>query len=44
VADRVSSQDVTVLPVKAGHVGVVVGKRAREEFFPALDTWLAGRD
>ncbi|MEB3238397.1 MAG: alpha/beta fold hydrolase [Candidatus Sericytochromatia bacterium] len=43
VADLVSSTDVTVLPVKAGHVGVVVGKGPRRNFFPQLDAWLQVR-
>ncbi|MEB3300191.1 MAG: alpha/beta fold hydrolase [Candidatus Sericytochromatia bacterium] len=43
VADLVGSTDVTVLPVKAGHVGVVVGKGARKNFFPQLDAWLQVR-
>lgn len=41
--DKVSSQDKTLLAVKAGHVGVVAGRSARQNFFPKLEAWLAAR-
>ncbi|MEB3223455.1 MAG: class III poly(R)-hydroxyalkanoic acid synthase subunit PhaC [Candidatus Sericytochromatia bacterium] len=41
--DHVTSTDKTLLPVKAGHVGVVAGRAARKTFFPKLEAWLAER-
>lgn len=41
--DKVTMADKTLLPVKAGHVGVVAGRAARKNFFPKLDEWLAAR-
>lgn len=43
ILDLVSSPDKQSLPVKAGHVGVVAGRSAKQVFFPALDAWLAER-
>jgi poly-beta-hydroxyalkanoate depolymerase len=41
--DKVSSEDKTLMAVKAGHVGVVAGRSARQNFFPKLEAWLAAR-
>jgi polyhydroxyalkanoate synthase len=41
--DKVGTTDKTLLPVKAGHVGVVAGRSAKANFFPKLDAWLAAR-
>jgi polyhydroxyalkanoate synthase len=41
--EHVGSQDFDLLPVKAGHVGLVAGRGAREKFFPRLDAWLSVR-
>lgn len=40
---KVASSDKTLMPVRAGHVGVVAGRSARANFFPKLDAWLAAR-
>jgi len=38
--DRVSSADTSVLRIVGGHVGAVVGSRARTTLYPALAEWL----
>ncbi|MNX79099.1 Poly-beta-hydroxybutyrate polymerase [compost metagenome] len=40
---RVSSDDAEQLAIKAGHVGLVAGRSAKQKFFPKLDAWLAAR-
>jgi polyhydroxyalkanoate synthase len=41
--DLVGSTDKEQMMVKAGHVGVVVGRGAKKNFFPRLNEWLAKR-
>jgi len=38
--DRVGSTDKTLLPINAGHVGVVAGRTAHRQFIPKLEAWL----
>ncbi|HLF89729.1 MAG TPA: hypothetical protein VI451_12330, partial [Anaerolineales bacterium] len=41
--ELVSSPDKTLLQLKGGHVGAIVGREAETEFWPNLDRWLASR-
>lgn len=41
--DRISSSDRESLTVKAGHVGLVAGRSAKNRFFPHLSQWLGKR-
>lgn len=38
--DLVSSEDASVLTVKGGHVGAVVGSRAPKQLYPCVAEWL----
>ncbi|MBI2376028.1 MAG: alpha/beta fold hydrolase [Deltaproteobacteria bacterium] len=37
---KVSSADTSVLEIPGGHVGAVVGKKASDKLYPALEKWL----
>lgn len=41
--DRCSSTDKQVLSVPGGHVGAVVGSRARKSLYPAITQWIGAR-
>ena len=41
--DAVSSRDTEVLSVPGGHVGAVVGRRAKEKLYPGMIEWCASR-
>jgi hypothetical protein len=41
--DAVLSNDAEVLSVPGGHVGAVVGARARAELYPRMVEWCAAR-
>lgn len=41
--DRVSSRDKTYREVTGGHIGMVLGKNARHNLWPAIDDWLSRR-
>lgn len=41
--EHISSTDAQILPVKAGHVGIVASRSARKNFFPKLVDWLSSR-
>jgi polyhydroxyalkanoate synthase len=40
---HVSSQDIRSITIEAGHVGLVVGGRARRSMWPEATRWLAER-
>jgi polyhydroxyalkanoate synthase len=41
--EHIISADKGTLPVNGGHVGAVVGSRARQDMYPALIRWLVPR-
>jgi polyhydroxyalkanoate synthase len=41
--DRVSTKDKEILVIPGGHVGAVVGSKAKKELYPAAVRWLRGR-
>ena len=43
LVEHVSSPDAQVLAFSGGHIGVVVGRAARRELWPALTRWLEER-
>jgi polyhydroxyalkanoate synthase len=43
LSEKVASLDVETLRVPAGHVGVVMGRSAKQRFFPQLAAWLGER-
>ena len=44
LAQLVSSQDVTELHLRGGHVGAVVSRKAAKGLWPTLSNWWAARD
>jgi polyhydroxyalkanoate synthase len=43
IVPHVGSRDVTTLTIDAGHVGLVVGGKARKKLWPDATGWLAER-
>jgi polyhydroxyalkanoate synthase len=41
--DLVTSEDVTHLDRKGGHIGLMAGSKAREEIWPEIAEWLEER-
>ncbi len=44
VVGKVGSSDRTELVIEGGHVGIVVGRAAKRDLWPAVARWLAERD
>jgi polyhydroxyalkanoate synthase len=43
IRPHLGARDVTSMPIRAGHVGLVVGARAHREFWPEATRWAAER-
>jgi len=43
LADHVTSEDRTVMAFPGGHIGVVVGRAARTQLWPGVESWLEER-